>query len=268
MKHPSERDLVLYLTDDRAPLEGIERHLDLCSHCQTEVRELSALLLATRRLEIPEPDAGFEGRIWERQREQLHRAGVLRPSSVHARRPLEPTVVIRWPLWSPRRLLLAGSVAAMILLAFLIGLYTSPPGTEMVARGSVDAPDRERLLLLAVSDHLARTRMVLVELVNAGSEAAPGHLRDQRARAESLLGDSRLYRQTANLAGDTQMAAVLDEVERVLLELARSSEDPGSTDLQWLRDRIESRDLLFKVSVIEGRARRSETAGSGSMDAL
>ena len=264
MKHPSERDLVLYLTDNRAALEGIQRHLDLCSRCQTEVRDLSALLRAAQRLEIPEPDAGFEGRIWERQREQLHRAGLLGPSSAPASSP-QPAVVIRRPVWSGRRLLLAGSVAATILVAFLIGLYSPPPGTEVVSRGAV--LDRERVLLLAVSEHLERTRMVLVELVNAGSEVTPRHLRDQRARAESLLGDSRLYRQTAILAGDTEMAGFLDEVERVLLELARSSEESGSTDLQWLRDRIESRDLLFKVSVI-GRARRDRAAGPGSVDAL
>jgi len=34
-------------------------------------------------------------------------------------------------------------------------------------------------------------------------------------------------------------------------------------ELDWLRERIASRDLLFKVSVIEGQTRRAATAGAG-----
>jgi len=46
----------------------------------------------------------------------------------------------------------------------------------------------------------------------------------EQRRAEDLLQENRLYRQTALQEGDTGLASVLDELERVLLDVAHSPE--------------------------------------------
>lgn len=267
MTHPSEQDLVLFVTGDADQMSEIERHVDNCSDCKHDLEEIERLLQATRDLPVPEPDAGFEKRIWDRQRAMLHSEMPTRELDAVA---LEPAAaeVIRPRFWSMPRLALAGSVAAMLLVAFLAGLYTSPPGTEIVPEDEVGKPGRDRVLLVAVGDHLERTRMVLVELVNAESENGSVDISAQQARAEALLGDNRLYRQSADLSGEREMADLLAEIERVLLEVARGPEEVGEIELAWLRDRIQSRDLLFKVKVIEGRSRWDEGTYLRPMDAL
>ena len=76
---------------------------------------------------------------------------------------------------------------------------------------------RERVLLVAVGDHLERSRVLLVEWMNESEGAAP-------RGAEELLRTNRLYRASAERDGDADVADVLLELERALLEIARAPE--------------------------------------------
>ena len=116
---------------------------------------------------------------------------------------------------------------------------------------------RERILLVDLGEHLDRSQMVLVELVSAGDEN-PVDISDERARAEQLVAANRLYRQTAVATGDAGIADLLDELERVLVDLAASPEQVSSDDLNEVRQRIESRSLLFKVRVLSADVRQRQ----------
>ena len=77
------------------------------------------------------------------------------------------------------------------------------------------------------------------------------------------MQSNRLYRQAALRDGDPGLANVLDELERVLLEISHSSGATSADDLAMLQHQIESQGILFKVRVVELRARekqRAETA--------
>lgn len=284
MNHPSEQDLVLYAMGDADGMAETEAHLAGCADCRDELDAVRHLLAATEQLPVPEPDAGFEERIWRRQRrelrtaqerETLENAATVEISAVQRS-------IVRPPLWSMQRMVLVGSVAAMLVIAFLVGLYSAPPGTEIVPEpgpgaatasggdAGAPAPGRDRVLLIAVGDHLERARMVLVELVNAETPNGAGavDLSTQQARAEQLLVDNRLYRQSASLQGQSDVADVLEEIERVLVEVARSPGQMESAEIEWLRERIQARDLLFKVSVIEGRTHRDDDSFLRPMEAL
>jgi hypothetical protein len=123
---------------------------------------------------------------------------------------------------------------------------------------------RERVLLVAVGQHLERSRMVLVELSNAPG-GGPATIRSEQQWAASLVAENRLYRQAAQHAGDAAVVGVLDELERVLAEVANGPEVLTSRQLEELRGRIEARGLIFKVKVVEGhvraRTRRAAEAG-------
>jgi hypothetical protein len=54
----------------------------------------------------------------------------------------------------------------------------------------------------------------------------------------------------------------LDDLERVLLEIAHSPNEVSSGQLDDLRQQIESRGLLFKVRVMGSQAREQEAAPS------
>jgi hypothetical protein len=72
----------------------------------------------------------------------------------------------------------------------------------------------------------------------------------ERALARSLVTENRLLRETARSAGDEPRAALLDDLERVLVAVANGPASEDAADLDALKARIQSNDLLFKVRVM------------------
>jgi hypothetical protein len=96
---------------------------------------------------------------------------------------------------------------------------------------------------------------MLVELVSG--EADTG-MSAERARAEQLVSDNRLYRQTAAATGNAALATVLDDLERVLVDVAASPDVVSVTDMDEVRHRIETNGLLFKVRVLSSEVRERQ----------
>ena len=170
-----------------------------------------------------------------------------------------------WLLTSPAPLALAAAVVVLVVGAFLAGRALSPSATVSPATAAATPAEqmreqmRERILLTGVGEHLDRSQMALVELVSVTDDASVD-ISGERSRAEQLLADSRLYRQTADDTGDVGLSQLLDEIERVLTEVAATPETGSSRDLADVRRRIESRDLLFKVRVVASEIRERQKA--------
>lgn len=246
MNHPDDRAITFYLLGDAEDRNAVAGHLQECPRCASRVERLQQMLEAMAALEVPEPDAGFEERVWARQRSALTgRLGAATQASADAN-------VVR-PRFGGLRPAFWGAVAAAALLvAFLIGLYTPPPGSGAAGPGA-DSGERDRILLVAMGGHLERSKMILLEVSNA---ERPADLLSWREPAQRLISDNRLYRQSARLAGEPAMAELLEEIERLLLDLARAPDAAGTEELEWLRGRVAERDLIFKVSVLEGSTRQ------------
>jgi hypothetical protein len=185
-------------------------------------------------VDIPERGEDYGAAVWERLQPRLEfeRAAARRAGS-------------------RRRMMTWGAVAASVMVAFLAGREfprSSPPVAEAIPEAA-----RERILLLAVGDHLERSQVLLVELSNA-APGAPGSAAAQET-AEALVSANRLYRASAVQAGDAGVASVLEELERVLVEIAHQPEDASEKELDRIRRRIEDRGLLFKVRVIGSQVR-------------
>jgi hypothetical protein len=157
-----------------------------------------------------------------------------------------------WQAWfQPRRLAVIGALAALIIAAFVAGRITKRgPDKDNIASAE---QVRERILIVAVGEHLGHSERMLVELSNA-MPATPGqkqvNISFEQRRAEDLLQENRLYRQTALQEGDTGLADTLDELERVLLDVAHSPDEVTPKQLETIRQKIEARGILFKVRVV------------------
>jgi hypothetical protein len=117
-------------------------------------------------------------------------------------------------------------------------------------RWGADVPQvevRERILLVALGEHLERSEVLLLEVVNTEN----GEVGQDAAR--ELLRASRLYRQTAYHVGDVATSDVLDELERLLLDLVH-----GTTPNDALKSRIEEQDVLFKIRLLQTSVRARE----------
>jgi len=238
--HAGEDELVLHYYGESPRPAAVEAHLHACAPCRAEWDGLCAALDA-----VTDATAGPEGRregspadveaVWLRLRPQL--------AAVRRRRAL-------------RRVLLPPlAAAAALVLAFLAGRHWPPPPAP--APAASEAQVRERILLVAVGDHLERSQMLLVELANAPA-GQPMDIGVEQARAQELVGANRLYRQAAVRAGEPGMASVLEELERLFVEVAHAPEQLRPAQLARFQKRIEARGLLFKVRVLETRVRSQQ----------
>ena len=240
MNHLNEEQLVLYYYGEEAA--SAEEHLGACESCRDAYHTLQRVLNSVDSLPVPERGADYEARVWREVAQRLPR-----------RSPF------RWLAWRP--LLAAAAMAGLVIAAFLVGRSFEKPGARNPQTMAADPQIRERVLLVAVGDHLERSQMVLVELANAGTpKGRPLDISYEQRAAEDLLESNRLYRQTAASSGDEAMASLLDELERVLLEIAHSPSEISASQLEDLREEIQNRGILFKVKVFGSNMEQRETA--------
>jgi hypothetical protein len=231
VSHLSEEDLVLHHFGEAKNPAATLAHLAECAACRAAQEALRRDLEAVPMPEPPPRDEEYGAQVWARLQPHL------------AERKFE-----RRRVWAPLGL------AASLVLAFLLGRHWP----HQPAPTAVSAAARERILLVAVGDHLERSEMLLVELVNAGADGQPVDISTQQQYAEELVGANRLYRQTVVRAGEPGMASLLEELERLLVEVAHRPSSLTPADLADIRSRIESRGLLFRVRVIETQVREKE----------
>jgi hypothetical protein len=241
MNHLTEEQLVLYYYGEGDGSPAVRAHLDACELCRAEYAGLQRVLNVVDSAPVPERDANYGAQVWNRLQPAL---GWKRPRG------------LSW--WPASRWAAAAVVATLVMAAFLAGRYypKAQPGTQTANAGQV----RERILLVAVGDHLERSQTVLLEVVNA-RPGQPLDVASERDRAGDLVAENRLYRQTAARTGDTRVASVLDDLEPVLLEIAHGPDRLTPEQVENLRQRIEGDGILFKVRVVGSTVRhREETA--------
>lgn len=247
MTHLTEEQLVLhYYGEARGVDDHIGEHIGACDECRASYQALQRVLNSVDSFPVPERGPEYENRVWasiERRIEKKSRIS----------RWIDTWITAGW-----RPALIAAAMAVLIAGAFIAGRrWEKPAARQTVA--AVDPGVRERVLLVAVGDHLERSQMVLMELANADAPAK-GRLdiSYEQKTAEDLLESNRLYRQTAATSGNVATAALLDELERVLLEIAHSPSEVSPGQLEDLRKQIEDKGILFKVKIFGTRVEQSE----------
>jgi hypothetical protein len=245
MNHPTEEQFVLYYYgDSNQGAAEIEDHVGGCEQCRASYQALQRVLNSVDSFPVPERAPDYENRLWTAIEGRIERRSLLS----------------RWLSFGWRPALVAAAMVVLIVGSFLAGRTWQKPSARLMAgRQTANDPGvRERVLLVAVGDHLERSEMVLVELANAGTPAA-GRLdiSYERQTAEDLLESNRLYRQTAATNGDVATAALLEELERALLEIAHSPSEVSARQLEELRKQIEDRGILFKVKIFGSRVEQS-----------
>jgi hypothetical protein len=239
MTHLSEEQLVLHYYGEEGDTLAAEQHLEDCGECREIYGSLQRVLNVVDSLPVPERGADYGAAIWQR----IER-------SIPARR----RVFALPPVW---RWATGGAVfASLLIVAFLAGRFY-PQARRPVQIAKVDSQTGQRILLVAVGDYLERSQMVLFELVNANPKH-PLDISAEQERAADLVSESRLYRQTAEHTGDTAIAGVLDDLDRVLLEIAHAPSRMSPGDLQKLRQRLEAEGILYKIRVLGSNVRNQE----------
>jgi hypothetical protein len=272
MKHLSQEQIVLHYYGDAEDEEEIRRHLSECSACRTEFDQVRELLLQIEAAEVPEPPSFFEEKTWLNLRDRLTRQpGGLRGWLLSPQKWGAPDAPRFWAWWGGKWAL-AGLVTILLVGAFLLGRYGSD--RNKLTPANTATPNPQRVVLVAVGDHLERSQILLVEIMNSdtkgttkdGTKGAVDLSSEQR-QARDLLDANHLYRVSAQQAGDPAIAGVLDDLGRVLTEIANGPSQLTPADLEQIRGRIQSQGLLFKIRVVgsqvDSKVRRQEQSQAG-----
>jgi len=231
MNHLSEEQIVLHYYGDAEEAAEVERHLAACAECRAEFARVQATLKQIEPLEVPEPAAGFEEKTWFNLCDRLPEKGGF----------------LRRLFGKQQKWALAGAMLMLLAGAFLAGRFWPRP-SQQVAQQPVQV-NPQRVVLVAVGDHLERSQMLLVEIMNTDTKG-PINFSNEQAEARELLDSNQLYRVSSQQAGDPQVAHLLDQLGRVLAEIANGPTEVSPEDLEQVRHTIQSEGLLFKVRVV------------------
>lgn len=243
--HPNEEEMILHYYGEPEAPSTIDAHLRDCGDCRQRFEALRRMLESLDTVRVPERGPMYGAEVWNRLRPQLPRTAA----------KVSKAPVMSWKSW--------GAVAAMLTVGvsgYYMGKYSNvapavtPEVAKTLASNEQFERGRQRVLLVALPDHVEESRMILAVLSNATPGAAGGvDISYEREEASDLLESNRLYRQAALQQGDTQAATLLDDLERMLLEVAHTSPKVGNDEFEELRQRIKDRGLAFKVRVFTSR---------------
>ena len=246
MNHLTEEELVLRYYGEEVQTPSAERHLAECLECRETYSSLQRVLNVVDSLPVPERNSEYGAEVWRK----------IRPAIPSRRKWLTlPSFEWRWAA-------AAAATAALMAAAFVAGRHfpqNAAPGQagRPQITAAADPQAGEKVLLVAVGDYLERSQMVLIELANADPKGKLD-ISAERHRAADLVSESRLYRQTAQHTGDSTVTTTLDELDRVLLEIAHGPDEVSAAELEHLQKRLESEGILFKMRVLGSKVRTPE----------
>jgi len=248
MSHLTEEELILHYYGEEGDTLSAEQHLEECEECRALYGSLQRVLNIVDSLPVPQRGSEYEAQVWDRVENHL------------------PRRRFGWQWAAPWRWAAASAaMASLLVVAFLAGRFyprvSGQPQHRPVLVAKEDPQTGERVLLVAVGDYLERSQMVLVELQNANPKG-PLDISEEQARAADLVSESRLYRQTADHTGDEAVSSVLEELDRVLLEISHAPSQISPDELEKLRQRFEAEGILFKIRVLGSNVRSQEAPGS------
>jgi hypothetical protein len=238
MTHCSDDELLVEYYGESAP----SAHLAACAECATRYRLLKTTLDGLT-LEAPERGEHYGLEVWQAIRHRL------------------PAHEPWWHSLLVRRGFAAAAAVLLLVTGFAAGRFwpsaeseslqtrsTSADGSPQTSSEASDEEARRRVVLMTVSDHFDRSDRVLAEIMNA---PGPRDLAAERQWAGDLVAASRLYRQDVIAINEPAVAGVLEEVERVLLDIVHQPSTATAAELDDIRRRIDSAALLFKVRVMQ-----------------
>jgi hypothetical protein len=240
-RHLTEDELALHYygeMTDEAEATALA-HLDGCASCRAALARLQRVM-ALLPTEDPPADARLESRVWQRLEQELKPAAHHRQPATHAAGRLLPAARFAW----------AAAAAVLVLAAFVAGRVSSGSTAPAVTTAPAVAPatPRDRVLTVDLAEHLERAELALTDFLVQGEDAPV-------PATEDLIAANRLYRNTASALGEEQVASVLDELERALIEIGAT--DADAAERAVVRESIDTGDLLFRMRVI--RAARDTT---------
>jgi len=240
--------------------ENVRRHLNACSLCRRELKQLQQTLQSARSLN-PEMEKTLASVNWEALAEKIVHAvwnEEARPRRLPGRE--------RFRLSAPKlRAVFAGLLLGVLVgalatyLVFRGRLPQRNGGEKLFASGEfLDRVDLE-IARRETLDYLEKSQYVLLEFVESRARPGkfePGGLAAQRAK--ELLEKKKFLNPQLEKAQMAKAKEICDQIELLFYELAQISESLTEQQRQEIQNLIEERKLLLRINLLRKELQESE----------
>jgi hypothetical protein len=259
-------DVELYFYDElpAGSGAGMARHLTNCRECAAALTDLRVIRTAlASRPDVSAPRAGD----WSSFMDRLELAVLAhKVPSKNLGEPSNLGTLEPWNLGTLKNhrryigLLATAALLAMVTISVVyLARNRAETGTRSAAvtPGSREATPTTDATPIATTgmrsvgeQHLERSKLVVLGLASkAPGEVGVSDWAYERSLASSLLKDTRLYRLAAEERGLTSLAAVMRDLELVLLETSMA-EGSDPAELPQIQRLIRKRQLIQKMDVV------------------
>lgn len=122
-----------------------------------------------------------------------------------------------------------------------------PEATRPVAPETIRSADAQTMTAL----HFERAETLLRAFRNVRLDDpdAATEVRYERTRAKQLIYQNMMLRREADIAGDVQIASLLDSLEPILLDIANLPDQPDDDTVRVIRERVERKNIVALLQV-------------------
>lgn len=229
--------------------ETVAAHLRTCAACAAEADEVRSLIAAHAGGHA-DPAASLPPAFWTTLLNEVDTRIATQPPAQPWYRKLAdwmkpaPTPQYRIALTGAALLIVAGSA----LITWRVMRHAPDPVPPAVADAvSADTPAVATPTRLQKYLHRSRTLLVGVANMNVPGDQ-PADLQAEREASRALVLEARALRQEPL---DANSARLINDLEKIQIELANMSPDDASPGVDMIRQGIESKNLLFKLRIAE-----------------
>ena len=253
MRHSEVRNLLYdYLSNELTNEERVtvESHLSSCKPCSEELRGLQQTLAI-----LPHPSDDPSGErdetVWRRIAENVEREFQERHRpSPHLLDRLVETLRSYCTLRPASAYAIGGSLAVVILALALMRWQPK----QHVTDGTTQPVDSTAILARyetqeRISEYFRKSRTLLVGIANMKTDDEQNlDLSAERKLSRSLVHEARYLRHQPL---DGRSARLVDDLQKILIELANLEERNDAPNVEIIRSGIHQENLLFKIRMAE-----------------
>jgi hypothetical protein len=228
--------------------EKVALHIGTCARCARDLERIAtviALLQTSDMLPSDERSPEFWNDFVSGIEKRIARKERANPLWRHIRDEVREFLFFR------RRPVTVGLAAvAMLIAAFIIWRQPQSPEQAGSTENTVTPVQQSQERM---NQYLRRSKALLVGLENMKTE--PGHPLDltaERKASRALVDEARFLKQQPL---DMRSARLMNDVDKILIELANTDETRSSPRVEMIRGGIRQENLLFKIRMAENSAR-------------
>jgi len=251
MRHSRARRLLYeYLSNELSAADrvSVEQHCASCERCASQLETMRENLRVFSRPQISAADVQPE-EFWNAFVRKVEASTAARPRST--RNPwtglldeIERTIQLQWRT-------IAGFASALTLLAVVFAVWKlSPPAPPPDHAGEMTvSPDNTILANTRVNQYFRKSKNLFVGLTNMKTfEGQPIDLTAERHASRELIQEARYLKQQPL---DTRSSELIEQLERILIELANMEQQTDLPDVEMIRSGIHQKNLLFKIRMAQ-----------------